>query len=247
MFSWFTKKIKKQIQINDFSKIGVDIHSHLIPALDDGAKSLNDSIEIIINLKKRGYDKLITTPHIMSDFYDNSEEKILKGLKSIRNELKAKAIDIKIDAAAEYFVDYEFQQRVLRNDKFLTISKKYILIEFSFVAKPLNYLESIFQLQLNGYKVILAHPERYMYFSEDDLLNLNNKGVYFQLNMLSSVGYYSKDVKKKADWLIKNNLITFLGTDCHNMGQLRFLDMCKYDSNLINLINNSLLRNNEFI
>lgn len=195
------------------------MHSHLIPSIDDGAKDLQNSIELINALQNHGFKKIITTPHIMTDFYNNNIETIISGLKTVKEELLKQSIDIKIEAAAEYFVDYDFQQKVLGGEKFLTLGDNYILIEFSFLTAPHNYLETIFQLQLKGYKVILAHAERYPYLTESDLEDFINRGVYLQLNILSSIGYYSNNVRERANWLIDNNMISFVGTDCHNLNQ----------------------------
>ena len=159
MFSWFSRK-KKKLDPVDFSSLRTDIHSHLIPGIDDGAPDLETSIEIIKKLMTLGYSNFITTPHIMSDLYRNTPEIILGGLKKLRAELSRLKIDVKIEAAAEYFVDYEFENKIGK-EKFLTFGDNYILIEFSFLEKPQNIDEIIFKLQLEGYKVVLAHPARY--------------------------------------------------------------------------------------
>ena len=134
MLSWFKKKKKKENQPVDFAEIGLDMHSHLIPSIDDGAKDLQNSIELINALQNQGFKKIITTPHIMTDFYNNSIETIRSGLKTVKEELLKQSIDIKMEAAAEYFVDFDFQQKVLAGEKFLTLGENYILIEFSFLT-----------------------------------------------------------------------------------------------------------------
>ncbi len=247
MFSWFKKKKKKEIHPIDFAEIGLDMHSHLIPSIDDGAKDLQNSIELINALQNHGFKKIITTPHIMTDFYNNNIETIISGLKTVKEELLKQSIDIKIEAAAEYFVDYDFQQKVLSGEKFLTLGDNYILIEFSFLTAPHNYLETIFQLQLKGYKVILAHPERYPYLTESDLEDFINRGVYLQLNILSSIGYYSNNVRERANWLIDNNMISFVGTDCHNLNQTKLYDKCKIEPMLSALLNSGKLLNDQLM
>tara|TARA_A100001035_G_scaffold84838_1_gene65858 strand:+ start:2261 stop:3001 length:741 start_codon:yes stop_codon:yes gene_type:complete len=246
MLSWFKKK-KKEIHPIDFAQIGIDMHSHLIPSIDDGAKDLNDSITLINMLYSHGFKKIITTPHIMTDFYKNNIETISSGLKKVKEELLKQSIDIKIEAAAEYFVDYDFKQKILGGEKFLTLGDNYILIEFSFLTPPHNYLETIFQLQLKGYKVILAHVERYPYLSKSDLKDFVSRGVYLQLNVLSSIGYYSNDVRTRANWLIDNNMISFIGTDCHNLDQTKLYDKCKIEPMLSVLLNSGKLLNDQLM
>ena len=247
MFSWFKKKKKKEIHPIDFAEIGLDMHSHLIPSIDDGAKDLQNSIELINALQSHGFTKIITTPHIMTDFYNNNIETIISGLKTVKEELLKQSIDIKMEAAAEYFVDYDFQQKVLGGEKFLTLGDNYILIEFSFLTAPHNYLETIFQLQLKGYKVILAHAERYPYLTESDLEDFINRGVYLQLNILSSIGYYSNNVRERANWLINNNMISFVGTDCHNLNQTKLYDKCKIEPMISALLNSGKLLNDQLM
>ena len=247
MFSWFKKKKKKEIHPIDFAEIGLDMHSHLIPSIDDGAKDLQNSIELINALQNHGFKKIITTPHIMTDFYNNNIETISYGLKTVKEELLKQSINIKIEAAAEYFVDYDFQQKVLSGEKFLTLGDNYILIEFSFLTAPHDYLETIFQLQLKGYKVILAHAERYPYLTESDLEDFINRGVYLQLNILSSIGYYSNIVRQRANWLIDNNMISFIGTDCHNLNQTKLYDNCKIEPMLSALLSSGKLLNDQLM
>ena len=247
MFSWFKKKKKKEIHPIDFAEIGLDMHSHLIPSIDAGAKDLQNSIELINALQNHGFKKIITTPHIMTDFYNNNIETIISGLKTVKEELLKQSINIKFEAAAEYFVDYDFQQKVLSGEKFLTLGDNYILIEFSFLTAPHNYLETIFQLQLKGYKVILAHAERYPYLTESDLEDFINRGVYLQLNILSSIGYYSNNVRERANWLINNNMISFVGTDCHNLNQTKLYDKCKIEPMLSALLNSGKLLNDQLM
>jgi len=129
--------------------IKVDMHSHLIPAIDDGAKNLKDSIELIKNLKEIGYSHLITTPHIMNDSYPNSKETILKGLATLKNELQKQQIDIQIDAAAEYYLDEDFLNK-LHNKDILTIKNEFLLFETSYISKPINLEDIIYEIKING-------------------------------------------------------------------------------------------------
>lgn len=244
MFTWFFKK-ELELKALRFSEIGIDLHSHLIPGIDDGAKDLETSIFLVKRLKDLGFTKIITTPHIMSDLYKNTPDIINAGLSVLKSELINQKIDIDIQAAAEYYVDYDFEQRI-GDENFMTFGQKEILIEFSFLEAPRNMYDIIFKLQLEGYRVVLAHPARYRYFLIDDYNALIERGVLFQLNLLSLIGYYSKEVKLNAELLINHNLISYVGTDCHNKNHVQLYHKCetmKYWQQLVNsgrLLNNKL-------
>ncbi len=196
-----------------------DMHSHLIFDVDDGAKTLEDSVQLIRHLQKMGYEKLITSPHIMGDFYKNSAENLLPKLEIIREELLRQNIDVELDCAAEYYLDEFFISKLKKREPLLTFGDNYVLFETSFMTKPNQLYEVIFDLLSNGYKPVFAHPERYIYLhgSLDQYMEIKEKGVFFQLNLNSLTGYYSKEVKKAAEKLIDQKMVDFLGTDCHNM------------------------------
>ena len=137
MLKWFLRNKKEKLEPRDFSILKTDIHSHLIPGIDDGPSDIETSVLLIKKLKNLGYSKLITTPHVMSDVYQNSSQIILHGLSELRKELSSRSIDIDISAAAEYYVDFNFEQRIGKED-FLTFGDNYILIEFSFSQQPTN-------------------------------------------------------------------------------------------------------------
>ena len=223
--SWFSGFKKKELDSIDFTVLKTDIHSHLIPGIDDGAQDLDESLDLVCALQELGFSKIITTPHTMSDFYKNTPEIIIKGREDVQNALDKLNIDLEFGAASEYYVDFDFQRKI-ENKEFLTFGSKYILIEFSFIDAPINIDEIIFNLQLSGYNVVLAHPERYLYYGLQDYERLTSKGVLLQLNLLSITGYYSPEVKKQAEKLINADLVSFVGTDCHNMRHIENLKKC---------------------
>jgi protein-tyrosine phosphatase len=198
--------------------ITTELHSHLIPGIDDGVQTLEQSIEIIIEFAKLGYRKIITTPHIMADFYKNGPHNILPGLETLRSALKEKQIDIAIEASAEYMVD-DMLLKKISNSELLPFGKNYILFELPFDQEPPNVKDVIFELQLSGYKPVLAHPERYPYYANQPLkyTELRDAGVLLQLNINSIVGYYAPQMIKTVQWLTKEKLIHFVGSDCHHM------------------------------
>ena len=226
MLKWFSKKKEEELEPLDFSVLKTDIHSHFIPGIDDGSPDMETTLNLIKEMQKLGFSKVITTPHVMSDFYKNSSETILKGLEAVRSQLKAQNINIEIDAAAEYYIDYDFEQKI-GNEKFLTFGTNYILVELSFVEAPKNLFDIIFKLQLENYKVVLAHPERYHYFQMKDYEELVNRGVLLQINWLSLIGYYSPQIQNKIQDLIAQNMVSFLGTDCHNVHHAALYEKCQ--------------------
>ena len=226
MLKWFSKKKEEELEPLDFSVLKTDIHSHFIPGIDDGSPDMETTLNLIKEMQKLGFSKVITTPHVMSDFYKNSSETILQGLAAVRSELKVQNINMEIDAAAEYYIDYDFEQKI-GNEKFLTFGPNYILVELSFVEAPKNFFDIIFKLQLENYKVVLAHPERYHYFQMKDYEEFVNRGVLLQINWLSLIGYYSPQIQNKIQDLIAQNMVSFLGTDCHNVHHAALYEKCQ--------------------
>ena len=202
----------------------VDIHSHLIPGIDDGAQNMSESIALITKLKELGFKKLITTPHIMSDKYPNNSEIITNGLKKLKKELVKRNIDIEMEVASEYFLDKHFLNLLKQRD-LLTFGNNYLLFELSYTSKPIFLESAIFEMISAGYKPVLAHPERYIFLHKnfEEYKWLKRKGLLFQINLNSFSGYYSKDVQKIANRLAEEGLIDFIGSDTHKERQLNHL------------------------
>ena len=242
MTNWFKKWFEKPLHPIDFGCLKTDMHSHLIPAIDDGSTSLEDSINMIKALNELGFQKIITTPHVMSDFYKNNPETILGGLELVRAELQKQNISVELEAAAEYYLDYEFEEKI-KAGNLLTFSDNYILVETSFIEAPPNFKELIFQLQVAGYKVILAHPERYPFMNMEDYEDLKSRSVFMQLNLLSIIGYFGADVQNKANKMIEQELISFVGTDCHHMGHAALYEKCQTKRAWHQLLDSRILLN----
>lgn len=222
MFSIFRKK---ETVKPDLSFIGADMHSHLLPGLDDGLTTVEDSVAFISELQQLGYSKLICTPHIISDMYPNSPQTILPKLEEVRTALKEKNINVIIEAGAEYMVDLEMEKYVLSDAPLLTFGKNLILIEMSYVGPSPNIEQLIFQLRIKGLRPILAHPERYVYYHQnfENYQRYLDLGCILQVNLLSLLGYYGKHVKAMAERLLKNNMVELLGTDMHHERHLAAL------------------------
>ena len=201
-----------------------DVHSHLIPGIDDGSKDIEESLTLLRALENIGYKKVITTPHIMADTYRNTPEGIYKGLDILLQAAKEDGLHIAIEAAAEYYLDNDFLSH-LKSGKILSISDKYILCETSYILKPLQFDEMINGIIEAGYIPLLAHPERYRYMQNYayEYRMLKEMGVYFQVNINSFGGHYGKEAKRKATFLSEHGMIDFLGSDIHHLRQVEML------------------------
>lgn len=238
---------KKEIPLHEFFPEGfVDIHSHLLPGIDDGAKDLENSIQLIQKMASYGIKNFITTPHVLGDLYPNTPNIIKTKLKEIQVGLiKRNLNDISITAAAEYMMDEQFSALLEDNQELLTLKDNFVLVEMSYFSPPINLFDILFQLQLKGYKPVLAHPERYnSYHNNFEIYyKLKKAGCLFQLNLLSLTEQYGKGVTKTAEKLLKENVYDFVGTDTHHMNHLRLLKKISTKSNLKKLSN--LLENNK--
>ena len=196
-----------------------DIHSHLIPGIDDGVSSIEESLEVIKVFCALGYKKIITTPHIMNGFYENTSESIRLGLQSVKKALREAHIEIEIEAAAEYYLDETFLERLKKREELLTFGSGYLLFEMSFMSEPVFLEQAVFQMKTSGLQPVLAHPERYLFLHDRfaRLREIVEKGCLLQLNLNSLVGYYSKQVKAFAEEMIDKKLVHFVGSDCHRL------------------------------
>lgn len=202
-----------------------DLHSHLIPGIDDGAKTMEASLQLIRELKRLGYTRLITTPHIMSHRYKNSADTILRGLDNLRENMRQADLNLSIDAAAEYYLDEHFYALIQRKE-LLTFGRNEVLFEMSYVFAPPDLESVIFEMQSSGYVPVLAHPERYMFMHSDfeQYARLKSLGVKFQVNCNSLGGYYSKPVQKAAKKIMGEGWIDYLGSDTHHRRHLEALE-----------------------
>lgn len=213
---------KKVTRTPDLSWLGADMHAHLLPGIDDGAADLNDSLELISALADLGYQKLIATPHILWDMYPNTPEIIAARLAEVQADLPASGLQLQLGAAAEYFIDDHFMELVERKEPLLTIGGKMVLVEFSMVTAPYELQQVFFEMQVQGYQPVLAHPERYIYLGRNKAVfeQLHDAGVYFQLNLMSLAGQYGRTAQELANHLLEKGYYQFAGTDLHNVRQL---------------------------
>lgn len=200
-----------------YTFLGVDMHSHLLPGIDDGAKDIDATLALVRRLMDMGFTALYTTPHVMADLYPNTREIILGKLEEVRVALREAGLDIPIGAAAEYLMDEAFGDKV-KSGELLTLPGNRVLVEMSFVSAPPNLDQYIFLLQTKGYKVVLAHPERYLFLRDQfhRYAELKSRGVEFQMNLLSLAGYYGLPTRDNALQLLKSGMIDYLATDMHH-------------------------------
>jgi tyrosine-protein phosphatase YwqE len=225
----------------------VDIHSHLLPGLDDGVQTLEQAEEIILRFIALGYTRIITTPHVMSDAFRNTPQGIAEKLLELKDHLIKKNISVSLSAAAEYYLDESLFKMVETDQPLLTLGSKYLLFETNFITEPFNLKEFIFLATTRGYKLILAHPERYLYLQDNlgKVQDLLDRGVLLQMNISSITGYYSKPVQQMAFKLIDKGWVHWLGSDCHHLQHAELMAVARrsrYYQKAVNLplLNNSL-------
>lgn len=227
MIASLFKKKKDHIEKKEnIPRLKVDIHSHLIPGIDDGSQSMEESLMLLRGIEGLGYKKVVTTPHIMADAYKNTPDGIRIGLQILREASRNAGILVEIDAAAEYYLDDGFYTHLESGDM-MTIAKKYVLFETSYISKPLQIEEMIFEIASAGYIPLFAHPERYRYIKDPvkEYSRLRELGVMFQVNLNSFGGHYGKSAKALATFLSNEGMIDFLGSDIHHKKQIETLDI----------------------
>ncbi len=205
----------------DLSVLGADIHSHFIPGIDDGSQNLEQSIELLTAMSELGYRKVVTTPHSMADGFKNTPDIINAGLEKLRAEVKRVGLSMEVDAAAEYYLDHELETKV-KDRTVLTFGDNLLLFELPFLSEPNVLAAVVFLMQTQGYRPVLAHPERYGFWHNDmaKYESLKDRGVLFQLNMIALSGAYGPQAKQVAEKLIDAGHYELIGSDCHSMGHI---------------------------
>lgn len=221
MLSFFEKKKFLVDYLDDF----VDIHNHILPGIDDGAKTVEQSVELIKNFSEFGVRRFIATPHIMHNYYPNDKESITGALNQLKSALLAENLkDVSIEASAEHMIDDNFES-LLENKGIMPMKANYLLVEMSYLQPPINFEEAIIKTAAKRFYPILAHPERYgfLHHRMPKYKHYKDHGILFQMNLLSLGEYYGKEVPKVATELLSEGLIDFLGSDVHNIAQLNSL------------------------
>ena len=247
-FSMFKRKKETKKEQIDAPRLKADLHSHLIPGIDDGSQSMDESLKLLKGLAALGYQKVITTPHIMADAYRNTPEIIHNGLSELCKAALDEGITLKIEAAAEYYLDDGFE-KLLEQGDMLCIAGKYLLFETSYYAKPLQVEEMIFAISSSGYIPLMAHPERYRYVKDPqkEYQRFKELGVLFQVNLNSFAGHYGKDAKEKAIFLSQEGMIDFLGSDTHHIKQVNTLSTVFMSKEYADIFENNTILNDTLL
>ena len=212
-----SKPTLKEIIPNEF----VDIHSHIIPGIDDGAKDVEESINLIEKMKEMGFSKIIATPHIYPGLYDNNSKSIKDAFEGVNNLVNK---NINLVYASEYMIDESLIKKA-QEKKLLCVKDNFVLIEMSYISEPIGLFEIIYEIRVNDYIPILAHPERYLFIDDSKkYFKLKRFGCLFQANLLSTVDYYGSRVRKNLEKLINYGLIDFVGSDIHNERHISAFD-----------------------
>ena len=220
----FLKKNNSNI-ITEYLPVNTDIHSHILPGIDDGSPDIETSLRLVKGIYDLGIRHTVATPHIIADLYRNTPETINAALALLTTACAGAGINITIGAAAEYMLDDYFMKLLRNNSPLLTIHKNIILTEQSYASPTSNLNEIAFELVSNSYRPIMAHPERYFYYHKDydEYTHLKDMGFLLQVNLLSLTGYYGKPVAKAAKYIFENNLADLVGTDMHHDRHLKVL------------------------
>jgi len=202
----------------------IDIHSHLLPGIDDGATSLENSISLITQMNEIGFNNIITTPHIIHSIWNNTESSIKEKHQEVYQDIKKNCNVEVFNAASEYMLDSFFLKR-LETEKLLTLKDNYLLVELSYINPPIQLYDILFEIQVAGYKPIIAHPERYLFYHNNfkEYSKLKDAGCLLQLNLLSTVEYYGGRITEIAAKLLSNNLYDFVGSDVHHQNHINAL------------------------
>ena len=230
-----------------FEVLGTDMHSHVLPGIDDGAHDVTTSLELIKGMKELGYSKLIATPHILWEMYPNTRDGILDVLDEIRDALKEQEIDIELHAAAEYFLDDHVSGLLKKREPLLTFGENYVLTEFSMASPPIDVKEILFEMRMQDYQPIIAHPERYVYLEQNKEFydELKDAGYLFQLNLMSLTGVYGRSVQRLAHYLVEKEYYDLAGTDLHHQKHLKALHDSAIMAPLEKLLETGKIRNKQ--
>lgn len=209
---WFRKR--QTLGESGFFRGFTDWHCHILPGVDDGVQSMEESLQILAEYERLGVKEVWLTPHIMEDI-PNTTEKLRERFTELKAAYQGSVL---LHLASENMLDNLFEERLEKND-LLSIGKagKHLLVETSYFNPPMSLNNILLRIKAKGYYPVLAHPERYLYMNENDYLDLKSMGIEFQLNQFSLFGLYGKEVQKRAKILQKQGMYNYIGTDLHRI------------------------------
>ena len=221
-----SKKVSgdKVRSLGKLSFLEVDVHNHLLPGIDDGSPSVEESLDLIKGLNGLGFQKFICTPHIMDGVHPNTKSTINAAFSDLNNALTERGSKSQIFAAAEHMIDDGITPLIAK-DNLCIMPGGYVLIEMSYLSESKALFQTILDIRNLGYKPILAHPERYNYYhyNFDMYKQIKDAGCLLQLNLLSISRYYGTEVKVAALTMLKSGMYDFVGSDLHHQKHLAAL------------------------
>jgi len=212
---WFFSP--KKMSVNLGTELLVEVHNHVLPGLDDGARTMQEALQMLFFWVEMGYQKVIATPHHNS-YYPTQDEEIEERLSQLQYQAQEQEMPIQITAASEYLLE----NTLLESSKKIMYfgPKRYILIEFGFSFLPIGWETALYTLQQRGYTIVIAHPERYPYVTREMLQGWYERGLLLQINLLSLAGYYGKAEMQRAEYLLEKGWVHFVGSDMHSPQQI---------------------------
>lgn len=225
MFSFFKSKASTPGIPFLLESIESDWHSHVLPRIDDGSPNEEQSLEMLQEYVRLGIKKIVATPHVRADYFKNTKESIIAAQSKVQHLITTHQLPLVLEASAEYFADENFLQ-LIEQDQLLPIENQYILFEFSMQSPTLWATKLVEKLQRKGYTPLLAHPERYRYWhgKPQEWKKWKNRGVCFQLNLLSILGQYGSAERRAAFQLLEADYIDAVGSDAHGLRHLQKLN-----------------------
>lgn len=249
LFDFLKHKPKEARPI--FESLGTDMHCHLVPMVDDGSKSMDESMACLRVMRAAGFENIICTPHFQFPRFPNEENDIRRFFTNLQKDISAHGgVDgLKLaGVGGEYRIDSGFQDRIDKN-KFLLVADKYLLVEFSLHQQVMGLDEILFDLQMKGFDIILAHPERYPYYSAQSsrLEHFKEMGILFQINILSLSGFYGEGPRQKAFQFVENGWAELMGTDMHNTLYAQALIDASHDRKIEKLLEHHTFMNRDLL
>jgi protein-tyrosine phosphatase len=243
---WFGKSFANNSAVSPLPT--TDLHSHVLPGIDDGAASVEESLGLVAGMLALGYQTLITTPHVIES-YPNTSDTILAANDILQAAIQKGDIPVKVIASAEYYLDHALLESIRQGEKLLTFGRDYFLFETHHVHEPVALVDRVREMIDRGLRPILAHPERYAWgWGKPDLfLQLREAGVLMQVNLGSFTGHYSENVKRMVGWLVQNQAVDLLGSDLHHSRHLGLYESARRLPIVQTLLSSGRLRNHELL
>lgn len=229
-----------------------DIHSHVCPGIDDGSPSPEISVRLVEGMAGLGFTSMVATPHVTDETFPNTPRTINESFTQLRHACRQAGLDMQLYCSAEYRID-DILYSMLKNDTVSPLPGGWLLVENSWFQEPYGLDGLFFDLRGNkGLKPIMAHPERYGYYQRhrERLEQIHENKVALQINLMSLAGHYGKQARQTAEWLLANNMVSFVGSDLHTLGHLDVIrnylcsrDYHKLEAHADDILNDKLCDN----